>query len=409
MLPLIEMFGIFNPEFREKSMQLKAQIKNIDKIMENLKSFSDIYGENAWLVYDEINTELVNNCVSVNIQKGEELLVKYFLNTENLTRLSYRFHKSNFRAWLNIIETAFERLSVGDFVSAIPLVMIVIDGICLRYANGHAFSGGADRAVFDCLTSQNQNLENALKIFGKTKRKLEECPIDTPFRHGIIHGLNTNYANEFVAAKCINLLWAIVNYFERSFDEAKRIEKAESEQAPPKWKDLLDRISENERTKKLLDEWKSRETTNDVLLATSDGPNNTTEGSPEKFVASYLAGIQDNNFGKLAQATSDYGNRSVSYRAGRIRNELEGVKILSWAITGFSDHAPAISEVEVEIKIKLDGKTKTLRQSVRCIYSDSECNTLVRNEPTGSWKAMPMFIFNLKSAFFQQNNVTSEK
>ena len=400
-LPILEIVGIFNPKYRQQVKKVKNDFSNMKTIMFNIEIFKEKYGQCGWTIYDEISTDIVQQCVDTTLDKGETVLIEYFLNEDNLSRLSYRFHKSCFCVWKQLVNTSFDRIKEGDFISAIPLLIIVIDGMSLKYAHGHAFSGNIDKAIFDCLASSGGAIEQTLKIFGKTKRQVEDNSIEMPFRHGIMHGVTPNYGNAFVTAKTVNLLWALVNYFERSFDEAKSIENAKKEQTIPKWSELISKIVETDRKRKLIDEWIKRDKVSNVIICNSSGENNTIVGSPEEFVANYLNAMVMKNYGYLATRTAEYAQRPVGYRAGKIRNEIGDITVCGWVITGYTDAAPAITEVDVELKVKYDGKHKTISNKVRCLYADDDSNALTRNDIGGSWFAMPMFIYDIKALFFK--------
>jgi len=191
----------------------------------SLRSISPL----GWVNYDRISTEIVARVLELRIDEGEDALTSYHLHPDNLRFLGYRFSTSHYEPWAAIYERAVERAAAEDYLSAIPLILIVIDGICTTSTGKHPFSGGADAPVFDTQTSGPGGLPEGLALLGSTRRKLNVEGLTVPFRHGIVHGLNPNFGSAIVAAKAFNLLQALVDYFDRRRDEAQRLAKAADE------------------------------------------------------------------------------------------------------------------------------------------------------------------------------------
>lgn len=402
MQPFAKILGLFDPEIRASFEGVEHQLENLKTINANFERFSEIYSPNGWCLYDEINTSLVGKCISVPITEGEETLIEEFLNPDSLERLSFRFYKRHFDFWQQVFGVIIERISNKDYISATPLIFIIIDGIFLKHAGQHPFSEKPEKTIFDCLTSKKGNLENCLRIFGKTKRKLDTNEIDMPFRHGVMHGLTPNYGNKIVAAKAINLLWATINYFEASYEEAARIDKARKEQAPPKFSELVETMKANARTRELLENWQARPTISNSNLSDTNNPVPLEVGTPEERAREYIAWMMQSNFGRLAGVTVDYLERSQNMIAGKLKQELRGVKINRCIITGVEDEAPAISVISVILWVEIENKLKEITAKLRCIYMDNENNTEVRGEACGQWKIMPMFIYGLRSLFYSK-------
>lgn len=329
------------------------------------------------------------------VEDGEGALTRYHLDRDNLRFLGYRFNTSHFNAWRELYERAMERVLAEDFLSAIPLVLSVIDGICTTSTGKHPFSGGADAPVFDSQTSGPGGLSEGLALLGSTRRKLSLEPISAPFRHGIVHGLNPNYGNPIVAAKVFNLLQATVDYFDRRRDEAQRIAKAAEDQKPVDLRELGQRLRKNEETKRALSEWRARPSVLDTVLASSGAPASLTTGSPEAFAGLYLSLLVARNFGSLAKSTVDYPKRPIAQRAGRLRHDLAEITVTRREITGVEDVSPAMTHVTTKLGGELNGMSWSGEHKLRMMFADEDYDPLVRGQPGGIWVVMPDFLSNL--------------
>jgi len=362
-------------------------------MMEDRQKFAARFSPRGWTIFDRLSVEAVRAAVAESEDDlADQGLVAHHLDADILSSLGYRFNTSRFEVWHDIYERAVERLLAQDYISAVPLLLIIIDGICTTKTGKHPFSGGADAPVFDTETTGPGGLSDGLAILGATRRKLDTNPIESPYRHGILHGLNPNFGNALVAAKTVNLLQTMVDYFDRREDEEARIAKAVKDQRQPSWSELAATISATQDTKRRIEAWKARPAVSGQSLAAFGEPRSLEAGSPESAAATYLDAIVARNFGTLAQMTIDYPLRSIGYRAGRHREELGDLKLISWSITGMRDEAPAISEVDVAMEGILNDSHWSGTQVMRLIYNDERFEVRVRGAPDGRWTVMPNFL-----------------
>ena len=230
MKPFAKLAGLLSPKMRKQFQAVEAQAENIKVMLANSDRFAEIYSPLGWVNYDRMSVDTVAKALAAEGDEGEAILTAYHLDPDNLRFLGYRFHTSHYGAWSELYERAVERTIAEDYLSAVPLLLVIIDGICTTTTAKHPFSGGADAPVFDSQTSGPGGLSEGLALFGSTRRKLDVSPIMLPFRHGIVHGLTPSFGYPIVAAKAFNLLQAMVDYFDRRRDEAQRLAKAAEEQ-----------------------------------------------------------------------------------------------------------------------------------------------------------------------------------
>lgn len=393
--PLAKLVGFFNPEMRKQLQDLDAQVERVKVMLTNRDQFAKIYSPLGWVNYDRMSIDAVAKALAAEVDEGEAILTAYHLDPDNLRFLGYRFQTPHYASWSELYERAVERTAAEDYLSAIPLILIVIDGICTTTTAKHPFSGGADAPVFDSQTCGPGGLSEGLGLFGSTRRKLDSSSITLPFRHGIVHGLNPNFGHSLVAAKAFNLLQAMVDYFDRRRDEAQRLAKAAAEQKPADWKELGHSLLKNADTRKRLDAWEARPIIPGTIITSSMSGIDLEEGSPEKAATVYMNSLVKRNFGALAELTVDYPKRTIGYRAGRLRDDLKEINISDWALVEVEDTAPAMTNVVVKMSGTLFGENWDGLQRMRLIYADSDHNALIRGEEGGSWIVMPDFLTNL--------------
>lgn len=394
-LPLLRTLGLSDKNICKNFEAAEQHLERIKLIMANRDLFAKIYSPLGWVNYDRLSTEVVATVVNVSLEEGESTLTEYHLDSSNLSLLAHRFKMRTFESWCALYERAVERADAKDYLSAIPVVLCIIDGICTTLSGKHPFSGGADAPVFDSQTSGPGGLSEGLALLGSTRRKLDTNPIPAPFRHGIVHGLNPNYGSPIVAAKAFNLLQATVDYFDRRSDEEYRLIKAENDQKPIDLRELGERLRKNADVKRASEEWRPRPTLSDVALASSDAPSNLPADSPEAFAAEYLTLLSVSNYGRLAAATVDYPKRTIGYRAGRIREDLKVISVTRWTITGIEDTTSAMSRVMTRLEGKLNGQPWSGDHPMQLLFADADYESVVRGQAGGTWNVMPDFLAGL--------------
>lgn len=257
---------------------------------EHLAQFAQTYGPLGWTTYDRVSTTLLAELSSLEPAAGEARLTSHHLDPDALRILSHRMRIPAYEPWAEVLERAVERAAAEDYLSAVPLLLLIIDGVCTTTTQKHPFSGGADAPVFDTLTSGPGGIADGLKILGATRRKLSTEPLSAPYRHGIVHGLEPNFGRAIVAAKAFNLLQAMVDYFDRRRDEAARMAKAAEEQRQPSWKEVAGGIRDLEVKKRALAAWKARDPVSEAVLARKGEPHTLDPQSPSTAAAKAAAG-----------------------------------------------------------------------------------------------------------------------
>lgn len=380
--------GLFRPQVRESWRQVEAQLAVVQEIKMNIALFSERYVPLGWANYDRMSSEVLTELVTCGVEQGEQLLTQHHLDEQTLKVLGYRFHLPQFQPWAAIYERAIERCRAEDWLSAVLLILVIIDGICTTSSGKHPFSGGADADVFDTQTSGTGGLAEALKVLGATRRKLSEDPIDAPFRHGVVHGLNPNYGHPIVAAKALNLLQATTDYFVSIKDEARRLARAEEEQRPASFREIAAVMRRTADFKAALEAWRPR--LEKTGLAINESCAELGDDSlPEAVAVKYLQFLEKSNYGALAALHVDYPQRPMAYRAGKLRQELKGLRVLRWSISSIRDASASMTMVGVNVSVEVAGRRDELSAELRMIYADHSFESMVRNTAEGRWYVMP--------------------
>jgi hypothetical protein len=393
--PLLGLAGLFGGKVGTQAKELTGQFAEIEQMQANQAAFAARFGPRGWTIFDRISVDAVRAAVlDKDAGAADRGLTAYHLDPDTLQFLGYRFKISRFDAWQELYDRAVERAKAEDFLSAVPLVLIIIDGICTTKTQKHPFSGGTDAPVFDTETTGPGGLPSGLAILGATRRKLDLSSIDSPYRHGIVHGLNPNFGNALVAAKAFNLLQAMVDYFDKREDELARLAKATEEQRERSWPEIARTVASTKDMQLRIDAWAAREVLSGIV-ADHGQSHSLDAGTPEATAVQFLEAVVARNFGKIAEFMIDYPLRPIGMRAGRHRDELGDLIVTGWRIVEVRDETPAISEVDVELHGTYRERVWSGKQTMGLNFGDDKFKILVRGSPGGSWAVRPNFLNNL--------------
>ena len=397
MLMLGRLIGLFNPEVREQTKRLKSELEKFEGFREAERDFRRRFVPRGWASYDMMSAELTREIVDMDETDAERRLTAHFIDPDLLLFLGYRFHRANFKAWAPHYERAREHLTRGDTISAVPLLLLITDGIAQRWLNMSPYSGATEGEVFDTFTSEAGGLADTFTVHGARRaKKMQTDPIDTPFRNGILHGNDVAYGEDIVAAKAVNALAATLDYVGAVRSEAKRLEKAAAEQATPRLRDLADTLRSTQALKDATAAWKARPAVTDTpLYNASDDPQDFNTSTPEGAAALYLHDLQNRRYGKLAPRTVNFAGYSMGKIAGSMAKDMKDIGLESWTVTGVEDTAAAAAWVTAEIEGTFDKRTKTDSFRLRMVFQGEDNKPLVRGMPDGHWMVMPDLVTNL--------------
>ena len=113
-----------------------------------------------------------------------------------------------------VLELARADYDASRFHSVVLALIPVMDGfvndVDKTLRKGLHARDSAEMNPWDSVVGHHMGLARVhRKVFTKPFRKSSDARVENVFRHGILHGLLTNFNNEVVATKCWNLLFAL--------------------------------------------------------------------------------------------------------------------------------------------------------------------------------------------------------
>ncbi len=154
------------------------------------------------------------------------------------------------------------------------------------------------------------------------------------------------------------------------------------------WKELLSKLAENGKNRKLLEEWKPRTTEECKYLPHSGCSDSLPYNTPERAVAIFIDNWVNSRYGLIAGALLYFTDTSKGKKAGLAKEDFSRHVPLSFKILSVEDQAAAVSHVIVELTFDNEPQKVTKEVSIRTIYQDKENNALVRSVNDGVWKIL---------------------
>lgn len=379
----------FSPELYDKVKELASKT---EKLLNLPDSFNTHFASLGWIAHDNLNTELTQKAVQLADQgkfdDAEQLLTDHFnFDTIKFGLMRMNGHKS-FWPRREFANTVRDDYLAERYQSCIPMLFILIDGIVCDVSNKSFSATGVELEAWDCIAAHSSGLKQVVKVITKTRRPLNEEMITIPFRNGIIHGRDINYANKINAAKLWNLLFAICDWA-KAVRDGRKGEEPQTDPEPSLYESLDKLAKETEKleeTKQRLSEWTPRSIEQLNIIPNSGKPDQYDPDTPERALSKLFDHWAAKNYGGIANLLWwGYSEESTGKVAGRVRGNIGVIEYTGFEIIKISDTAPAISTIKVKISIN-HCSLNIIVADFRIIRMDAENNPIERGNPEGRWR-----------------------
>lgn len=381
-------------KLKEEYAKFEGMKKELEELSKIPDAFNRLFANRGWIACESMKTDILKEAIykaeNESIEAGERILIEYFKSEDLRWKVGTLFGTPEMKIRISIINHAYEEFMEQDYISCVPLILMVIDGAVSDVNKKYGFfSQQSELKSWDSIAAHSTGLSILRDIFFKGRNRTTSEQIETPFRNGIIHGRDLGFANELVATKCWSALFAVRDWIQAVRTETKRKEK----EPELTWKETLSLWNDVQESKKKLNDWKPRHLEPGDQVPRFGELTDYDFGTPERTLVEFLNSWESSNYGAMAKllSTFAFGEKSSSKHAGKVRRLL-GTKIpQKFEIQSIEDKAAAITEVSVKINAKVGAKTIDFDHTFRLIYEDDNNQTLVRGEIGGSWHLIENF------------------
>lgn len=391
-------FGfLLKSETMETLDKLEHEASNLHSQTVNFNMRFSPYG---WCAYDRMNSSLMERANAAfenqGIEAAEKILISYYKSDVKEIMHWIKHSSEAFNVRTKLIHQFFEDHFAGRYYASIPLGLIIIDGAVNDFTKSKGFfAEGTSVDAWDCIVGCSNGLSKLREIFNQGRTKTNNEIIKLPYRHGILHGRDLNYANEYVSCKCVSLMFAVSDWMRMKSSENRRIAKHEAEYekacAPFNMSEALAHNEDIKQIRQEIHKWRPRH-----ILIGQDIPTTGTSddyhGYPyiEKFVEMLYA-WKSRNFGKL----SNYLQRmfpmsnSDGKRAGECRQIFASKALNTFEIVEVEEQACALSKIVVKVFWVSQGHSIEANLTFGCSYESTGTSIAVPWNNDGEWVIIP--------------------
>lgn len=196
---------------------LDENLKELSKLPDQ---FNEIYSSKGWIAHESLFVNIMKKCIALGVE-GEKILINYYESKldQLINQISY---KPIFEERATLLRLAKEDYIAGRYHSSIPIVLMLVDGIVNDVKNTGLFADSTDLDVWDSISGHYTGVQTLVSILKRNRKKTNNEPIDLPYRNGILHGRDLNYANRNIAIKSFAVLFYVYDWIATLESEDKR-------------------------------------------------------------------------------------------------------------------------------------------------------------------------------------------
>lgn len=382
--------------------QLRVLEKQLDNMVIQTAAFNERFSSYGWCAYDSMGLTLIESANDAfekgGIENAEQVLINYYTN--DVSKIVHWIKNSSdaFSVRNNLIEHFFEDHFTGRYYASVPLALIIIDGAVNDFTKSKGFfAEGTSVDAWDCLVGCSDGLSKLKEIFNQNRTKTNSEMITLPYRNGILHGRDLNYANKYVSCKCVALMFAVADWMKMKNSEQTRKEKYEKSLNPPPIRESLARIEENKLIREEISSWKKR-----TVIVGEDIP---ASGTVEDYIGypyivkavEMLDAWKSRNYGNLSTYLQKMfpSDLSPRKRAGKCRKIFENKILDCFEILEVEERACALSKVVIRVSLTTDNGPKEATLTFGCVYESNGDHVGVPWRNNGNWILMPWDVRDL--------------
>lgn len=385
---LLRCIGLGSKKIAELQGKYDEMRQQLNEYINYPRKFNEYFSDDGWLAHDSLNFDVLKRAVDVYEMNGKDqavrILLDYYGPAQVEERLFFFNRVEELRVRRKLIDYALIEDKAGRHYSAIPLLLMVIDG-AMNDATGKGFhASGITLDVWDSLMVADGAIYKVKEIFQKGRKKTYMDSIDMPYRNGILHGMDLGYDNPIVTAKCWCFLFVVRDWLLSKKSEAERKKTFQDETRVPSLREITEQLAQTSRLRQAIEAWEPRSISPSYI----DSVNSSSiaqDSSPESVVLECLAFWEHRNYGGMAKLFWTKIAENPKRYAWEVRQQFERTAVNRYSLIRIVDEAPAISEIDVEVNGGHDAETVSY-WTFRLIREDKKGDPVPANLAGGHWQ-----------------------
>lgn len=417
LLSILDLFPGFAADTRglKKALEpLNDLKKQFEMISKSPDKFNHHFAKKGWIAHESMNQDLMLTCIDLaekgQIAEAEQNLIHYY-SSEKMKWLKHQFKGLKaFNKRYTLINLAYDDTLAKRYHSCIPVLLMVIDGgVNDTDKTSGFFAERTDVTAWDSIAAHSTGLATLKDIFNESRPRTTEDEITMPYRHGILHGRDINYANKIVVAKCWATLFAVCDWARAVRDGKKENPEPETElsfsETLSQLSDSVDNYTQqrerNTIIQRQLELWKPRILNIGIDIPEKGQSRDYNNFTPEQEAIRFVEYWTNKNYGSIAKQIYQFSPKdfSIKKEAGKVRNAFENKILLEYKVLRIKDCAPSISEVTLFVSFEHIDKQYNKEITLRFIYEGTDREMLITGENGGQWKFIENFFHQIEYSY----------
>lgn len=364
--------------------KVRAQVREVKASLDEITGVVDRFyatlGERGWIFHDDLNLPAMSEIVAgPDSEIAEQRLIAYYMSDDHIQWSLRRLgHHAAMRPRLALAQRALHDYQERRFYSCVLVLLSVVDGFVndfepARRKGLHARES-EDMSAWDKAAGHHQGLANAHRTYNQRVSKLDSSEQFELRRHGLVHGMLTNFDNPVIATKAWNLLFAVSDWAD---GEVARLTPKEDE---PTLRETLRRYADFQAVKEKSDAFE---------LYEMSGSDVRVNDLREFVMAShFLEAWEKSQWGPVGGFFIRFGDqrRDVGKQAREARSLYETNPLERWLITRVRRESSSLAFVEADLVV--GGETR--QGVIRLILCDAS-NGIELDPDAGHWFVAPYY------------------
>ena len=168
-IKIFTFFGPKNSELKDALSKLPELKKQTEHFLQLPDKFNNYFSQSGWIAHESMNTPVMEKAIDLahenNFEQAENELAFYFTSPQ-IDWFLNRFRTSpELSLRYNLIKNAYQDTLEKRYYSAVPLLLIIIDGIVNDISKSKGFfSDSTDLTAWDSIAAHSSGLSSIRDI-----------------------------------------------------------------------------------------------------------------------------------------------------------------------------------------------------------------------------------------------------
>lgn len=364
------------------------EIQNQSSILTLPDQFNELFSKEGWICYGTLNKSILEESVKLGLENRIEearILLIDSINEESINQILLKCQtRKHFESRVTLLELLKLDYQAGRYHACIPLLLALIDGLA-NDISAHIgfFAGKSNLELFESITAHETGLPFLKTIMNSSRTTTSIKEISIPYRNGILHGRDLNFANKEVASKC---WWTLACLIE--WADEKRLNKQAKE--PVSFQEKLKQHQRTQDLSKRIDSWEKRPDKCENYWIENTLETIGTD-SPEYFLLVFLGAWKAKQWGKMTPLLLHNISKHVGKATKEVVNDYKEIELRSYQIKHLEDQTPSNTRILTLLEFMKNEVLHSIEINISLNYADST-NGLpkLRGEANGQWYVLQL-------------------